>query len=195
MQYLDEVSETSKNIGSVNTIVKRDGKIFGDNTDVYGFLKMKEHSGIDVFKKKVLVLGSGGASVSVVYALKKMNAFPVVISRCGENNYNNLYKHADAEVIVNTTPVGMFPNVGVSPIELDCFDNLSGMLDIIYNPAQTELLRQAALRNIPCENGLYMLVAQAVGSSELFTQKSICDSEIERIYRVILKETSEDGKK
>lgn len=183
---LDEISETAAGIGSVNTIIRRaDGTLFGDNTDAYGFTKMVEHSGISVSGKQSLVLGSGGASVAIVYALKQMGAMPVVISRSGENNYNNLEKHVDAEIIVNTTPVGMYPNVGVSPIELDGFNNLSGVLDIIYNPALTKLLLDATKRDILCGNGLYMLVAQAKRSSELFAGCDIEDSEIDRIYRAL----------
>lgn len=183
LPILDEISETASAVGSVNTIVRRDGRLIGDNTDVFGFMKMVEHSGISVQGRKTLVLGSGGASVAVMYALETMHALPIVISRTGENNYTNLYKHADAEIIVNTTPVGMYPKVGVSPIELDMFENLKGVLDIIYNPTETELLRLAKERNLPCENGLYMLIAQAAGSSELFTGSSFAiDEAIEKIY-------------
>ncbi len=172
--YLDELGETAQKAGSVNTIVRTsDGRLVGDNTDVYGFIRMVEHSKLSVKDKKVLVLGSGGASVAVVCALNELNARPVVISRSGPDNYNNLEKHYDAEVIVNTTPVGMYPKVGASPINLDVFPKLTGVLDIIYNPSRTELLLQAKKRGLTAENGLYMLVAQAKKSAEFFIQRNI----------------------
>ena len=183
IKYLDSLGDTALKAGSVNTVVRRsDGTLYGDNTDVYGFIKMVEHSGISVEGKKVLVLGSGGASVAVVTALKQLNALPVIISRRGEDNYNNLEKHYDAEVIVNTTPVGMYPNVGNSPVEPEQFPHLKGVLDVIYNPSLTELLLKAQRLGIKVENGLYMLVAQAKKSSEIFTGNTINDDVIDRIY-------------
>lgn len=183
IKYLDSLGDTALKAGSVNTVVRRsDGTLYGDNTDVYGFIKMVEHSGISVEGKKVLVLGSGGASVAVVTALKQLKALPVIISRRGEDNYNNLEKHYDAEVIVNTTPVGMYPNVGNSPVEPEQFPHLKGVLDVIYNPSLTELLLKALRLGIKVENGLYMLVAQAKKSSEIFTGNTISDDVIDRIY-------------
>lgn len=186
--YLDELGDYARKVGSVNTIVRRsDGTLFGDNTDVYGFIKMVRHSGIEVAGRKVLVLGSGGASVAVVAALKDMGACPVVISRSGPDNYTNLDRHYDAEIIVNTTPVGMFPNVGVTPIEPEQFPNLKGVLDIIYNPTRTELLQRAEKMGLVTENGLYMLVAQAKKSSEIFRNCVIPDEIIEEIYQKLKK--------
>lgn len=182
--YLDSLSDTAKKTGSVNTIIRDlDGKLYGDNTDVYGFCELLRHSGISVSNKKTLILGSGGASASIYAALEKLNAAPVVISRTGENNYNNLERHYDAEIIVNATPVGMYPNAGVSPLDLSVFPHCVGVLDAIYNPARTALLMQAEELGIPFENGLYMLVAQAKRSSELFTGIAIPDAATERIYR------------
>lgn len=158
--FLDEVSELAQEIGAVNTIVRRaDGTLYGDNTDAYGFTEMVRYSGIEVAGKKVLVLGNGGASKAVQASLRRLNANFVIISRSGENNYENLDRHADADVIVNTTPVGMFPKTGESPVDLDRFENLSGVLDIVYNPSRTEILLQAEAAGIPSLNGLYMLVA------------------------------------
>ena len=143
-------------------------------------------SGIDVRGKKALVLGSGGASVTVVAVLKRLGAGSVtVISRSGEDNYDNIQKHADAKIIVNTTPVGMFPNNGQSAVDLGTFPACEGVLDVVYNPARTALLLQAEQRGIPHAGGLYMLVAQAKRSSEIFTGSSIPDSEIERIEKVL----------
>lgn len=184
--YLDELSPAARKIGSVNTIVRRaDGSLFGHNSDYFGFVSLVKHSGIAVEGKKVLVLGSGGTSNMVVTALKDLGAVPVVISRSGENNYENLHLHADASVIVNATPVGMYPNTGVSPIDLKRFPRLEGVLDVIYNPAKTKLLLDAEGLGIPHENGLWMLVAQAKEASEYFTGKKLSDAVIERIHRVL----------
>lgn len=184
--YLDELSPAARKIGSVNTIVRRaDGSLFGHNSDYFGFVSLVHHSGITVNGKKVLVLGSGGTSNMVVTALKDLGAVPVVISRSGENNYENLHLHADASVIVNATPVGMYPNTGVSPIDLKRFPRLEGVLDVIYNPAKTKLLLDAEGLGIPHENGLWMLVAQAKEASEYFTGQKLSDNEIERIHHVL----------
>ena len=184
--HLDELSPAAHKIGSVNTIVRRaDGSLFGHNSDYFGFVSLVHHSGITVNGKKVLVLGSGGTSKMVVTALKDLGAEPIVISRSGENNYENLHLHADASVIVNATPVGMYPNTGVSPIDLNRFPKLEGVLDVIYNPAKTKLLLDAEALGIPHENGLWMLVAQAKEASEYFTGQKLSDSVIERIHRVL----------
>ena len=171
----------------MNTIVRRpDGSLYGDNTDAYGFESLVKKSGIDVRGKKALVLGSGGASVTVVAVLKMLGAESVtVISRGGEDNYDNLAKHADARIIANTTPVGMYPNNGQAAVDLAQFPQCEGVLDVVYNPARTALLLQAEKLGIPCAGGLYMLVAQAKRSSELFTGRSIPDSEIGRIEKLL----------
>lgn len=186
LPYLDELSPAAQKIGSVNTIVRRaDGSLFGHNSDYFGFVSLVKHSGIAVDGKKVLVLGSGGTSNMVVTALKDLGAAPVVISRSGENNYGNLHLHSDASVIVNATPVGMYPNTGVSPIDLSRFPKLDGVLDVIYNPAKTQLLLDAESLGIPHENGLWMLVAQAKEASEYFTGKKLPDSCIEKIHGIL----------
>ena len=184
--YLDELSPTAQKMGSVNTVVRRaDGTLFGHNTDYFGFTSLVKHSGIPVEGKKVLVLGSGGTSNMAVTALKGLGAQPIVISRSGENNYGNLHLHADASVIVNATPVGMYPNTGVSPIDLKQFSHLEGVLDVVYTPARTQLLLDAEALGIPCENGLWMLVAQAKEASEYFTGTSLPDTCIEKIHRIL----------
>lgn len=181
--FLDEVSDTVKRTGSANTLVRRrDGAIYGDNTDVYGFTQLVYYSGIDVKGKKTLILGSGGACASVLASLEDLGAKPLIISRSGENNYENLYLHYDAEIIVNTTPLGMYPNNGVSPVDLSKFPKCCGVFDLIYNPSKTALLLQAEKLGIPSENGLFMLVAQAKRSSEQFVSEGIPDSETTRIY-------------
>lgn len=187
MPYCAELSPTAAQIGSVNTIVRRsDGSLYGDNTDAFGFENLIVHNGIGVKGKKALVLGTGGASVTAQAVLKNLGASEVVvISRKGEDNYENIAKHADAEIIANTTPVGMYPNNGKAAVDLTQFPELSGVLDVVYNPARTALLLQAEKLCIPCAGGLYMLVSQAKRSCELFTGNSIPDSEIDRIERVL----------
>lgn len=187
MPYCAELSPTAAQIGSVNTIVRRsDGSLYGDNTDAFGFENLIVHNGIEVKGKKALVLGTGGASVTAQAVLKNLGASEVVvISRKGEDNYENIAKHADAEIIANTTPVGMYPNNGKAAVDLTQFPKLSGVLDVVYNPARTALLLQAEKLCIPCAGGLYMLVSQAKRSRELFTGKSIPDSEIDRIECVL----------
>lgn len=181
MPFLSEITEEAQKIGSVNTITRTEKGLKGDNTDYFGFSYMLKKSGIEVKNKKCLVLGSGGASVTVCAVLKDMGAEVIVISRSGENNYENLDRHKDARVIVNTTPVGMYPNTGVSPVDLTVFPALEGVLDLIYNPARTQLLLDAQKLNIPCINGLAMLTAQAKKACELFLNTQIADSEIDRI--------------
>lgn len=187
MPYCAELSPTAAQIGSVNTIVRRsDGSLYGDNTDAFGFENLIVHNGIEVKGKKALVLGTGGASVTAQAVLKNLGASEVVvISRRGEDNYENIAKHADAEIIANTTPVGMYPNNGKAAVDLAQFPKLSGVLDVVYNPARTALLLQAEKLGIPCAGGLYMLVSQAKRSCELFTGRRIPDSEIDRIERVL----------
>ena len=188
MPYCTELTDCAKKMGAVNTIVRRpDGSLIGHNTDYFGLHYTFNRMGLSLYGKKVLVLGSGGASVATVLVLKELGANVVVISRTGENNYSNLNLHQDAAAIVNTTPVGMYPNAGVSPVDLDMFPNLEGVLDIIYNPAKTKLLLDAAERNIPCENGLWMLVAQAKEAAEWFIGKKIRDDVIPEIYENMCK--------
>ncbi len=182
--YCDTLSPVARQLGAVNTIVRRqDGMLIGHNSDLFGFSSLISYSGINVSGKKVLVLGSGGASNTTVFALKEMGANVVVISRSGENHYNNLERHADASVIVNTTPVGMYPHVGISPVSLEYFPKLEGVLDLIYNPGKTQLLLDAESLGIPCFNGLWMLVAQAVESAQWFTSEPISESLIPVIHR------------
>jgi len=183
--YLDVLSPLAQELGAVNTIVRREGKLIGHNTDYFGFETMLKASGLAVNGKKVLVLGSGGASNTAVAVLKRHKANVIVISRSGENNYGNLQLHEDAAVIVNTTPVGMYPNTGVAPVDLDCFPRLEGVLDVIYNPARTQLLLDAESRGIVAMNGLKMLVAQAKEAAEWFTGKKVSDERIDQVHRIL----------
>lgn len=181
--FCDELTEAAGSIGSVNTIIKRpDGTLLGHNTDYDGFLWLLKNAGADVKGKKAVVLGSGGASVTVQAALRDLGAAQVVVvSRGGEDNYENISRHGDAKILVNATPVGMYPRTGVSPVDLDVFPGLEAVFDVVYNPAKTQLLLEAEKRGIPCANGLGMLVAQAKAAAERFTGNSIAD---EKVYSI-----------
>ena len=169
MPFLDRISPEARRIGSVNTVVREaDGSTSGYNTDYFGF--SVELGDVSHLKgKKALVLGSGGASKTVRAVLGDAGLNPVVtISRKGPDNYQNLSRHSDAALIVNTTPVGMYPAVEASPIDLRQFPACQLALDLIYNPAWTEFLLQARELGIPCRGGLIMLAAQARKAAELF---------------------------
>lgn len=185
LPYLSGISDNAKRIGAVNTIiVKEDGGLYGDNTDYDGFLCLVQKSGFQVKGKKTLVLGTGGASLPISAVLSDLGAREVVfISRSGENNYQNLSRHADADLIVNTTPVGMYPNNLKAPLSLSEFPNLSGVLDIVYNPQKTKLILDAERLGIPAYSGLLMLVAQGKRAAELFLGHDIPDSETDRIFK------------
>ncbi len=177
--YMSALSDSAKKIGSVNTVIRlSDGSLYGDNTDYYGFSFLLDNAGFDVENKKVIVLGSGGASKTVVCVCRDRKAKSVtVISRTGEtDNYRNICKHKDADYIINTTPVGMYPDNGETPIDLEIFTNCKGVADLIYNPSKTKLLLDAQRFSIPAANGLSMLCAQGVKASEKFTgKKTDCD--------------------
>ncbi|MCL1844671.1 MAG: hypothetical protein FWF77_02080 [Defluviitaleaceae bacterium] len=251
MRFCDELSPAAKEIGSVNTILKRgDGTLFGDNTDAAGFAKMIEilNDGADPTApptcaaherttlplnkkarqarighrghvsaaarsleagssfpahkkarqarsghrgrmseaahalaagsnfpayKKVIILGSGGSSLSVAYVMKELGAREIIVVPIEDNRAEFLRGHGDAEILVNCTPVGMYPNVGASPVSLDFFPELRGVLDLVYNPARTWLMMDAAERGIPTVGGLVMLVGQAAVSSQIFTGREV----------------------
>ena len=184
--FLDELTPVAERLGAVNTIARRpDGRLLGHNTDYFGFQSMAERSGVSFSGKQVLILGTGGAAVMAKAVVEEKGGCPILISRTGDDNYETLDKHADASVIVNATPVGMYPNNGVSPVDLSLFPKLEGVLDLIYNPARTRLLLDAQKLGIPTENGLWMLVAQAKEAAEYFTGCSVPDSKIGEIHRIL----------
>lgn len=183
MPFLHSLSDEAKRIGAVNTVVRLpDGSLRGDNTDYFGFSYLLSRFGASVEGKKVLVLGSGGASATAVTVLRDRGARPVVISRTGEDHYENLDRHSDAAAIVNTTPVGMYPDNLRSPLSLLHFPSLEFVVDMIYNPEKTALLLSAEAQGIAYANGLLMLVAQAARAVTLFTGKEISDAEIDAAY-------------
>ncbi len=181
--YCSRLTAQAEALGSVNTIVRQsDGSLLGHNTDYFGFSSLLNNSGISVSGKKVLILGSGGASVTCEAVLRNEGADVIVISRSGVYNYSNLHLHKDATLIVNATPVGMYPSNGESPIDLSLFPSLVGVIDLIYNPTHTKLLMDAENLGLKAINGLWMLVAQAKESAEWFTGNKIDDALIPRIY-------------
>ena len=182
LPYCAELSETAIAMGCVNTLLRRpDGTLYGDNTDAAGFSWLLERNGGICAGEKALVLGSGGASGTAQVVLRRFGAEVVEISRKGENNYVNLERHADAVLLVNATPVGMYPDNGASPLDLSRLPNLRCVLDLIYNPARTKLLLDAEQRGLRYENGLSMLVAQAKAAAEQFMDNAIPDSRCEEI--------------
>ena len=191
MAYCRELSPAAKRIGSVNTIVRRpDGSLYGDNTDYDGFRYLLQSAGAQVRGKKVLVLGSGGASLTVRAVLADLRAGDVVtISRRGPDNYGNLDRHRDAEYIVNATPVGMYPNTGISPVDLDQFPRCKGVFDLIYNPAKTQFLLDGERRGMLWANGLGMLVAQARAAAERFLDAPIPEARVAEITAGMEKKT------
>ena len=191
MRYCDEIAAEARRIGAVNTLVKRGTRIIGYNTDYFGFRKMVEESGAVIQGEKCVVLGSGGASKTVVTVLEDMGASQViVVSRGGKHgcDYSRLKEHYDAAVLVNTTPVGMYPDTGKAAVFPGNFTGLKHVFDVIYNPLRTNLLCQAKRSSMEITDGLKMLVAQAKASNELFFSRPVEEGAIDRIEKIIRKE-------
>lgn len=187
--YLDDLSPIARRLGAVNTILRRpDGSLWGHNTDYAGFQTMASKSGLSFSGKKCLVLGSGGASATAVAVLEALGAEVLVISRQGENTYDNLPRHRDAQILVNTTPVGMYPHCGKSPVALEQFPCLEGVLDVIYNPLRTQLLLDAEKLGLRTMNGLWMLLAQAAESAQCFTGMPVSSEKAAQTYEIIRKQ-------
>lgn len=181
--FLDELTPQAQKIGAVNTIIRRDGKRIGDNTDYYGFLQMLTRANAQVKGEKAVILGSGGASKTVHAVLSDLGAAQVVtVSRSGRDHYENIARHYDAGLLVNATPVGMFPENYAAALDLSGFTRCACVLDLIYNPAKTRLLLQAQAMGMRTQNGLWMLVAQAKRAAELFMQRRLADEKIGQIY-------------
>jgi len=191
MPLCDRLSPEAQAIGSVNTIVRgEDGLLTGYNTDAAGLEYTIRRAGISLDGKKVLIFGSGGASLAARYVAGKLNASQiVVISRSGEDNYSNLDRHADADVLINTTPVGMFPKEEGMAADPALFPQCSGVIDLVYNPRRTDLLLRAEELGIPCAGGLPMLVHQAKAAEEHFFGKAIEDCRTEEILADIASQT------
>lgn len=189
--YLDEIDEAARKIGAVNTVVNRNGKLYGYNTDFGGLKMLIEKQGFDYKNKKVLILGTGGTSKTANAVAKSQGACEVFhVSRKGELNYTNAHLlHPDASFIINTTPCGMYPDNYSAPIELSAFKNLSGVTDVIYNPVNTTLSLEAKRLNINADCGLYMLVCQAVLAFEKFKEKELDSKRIaQEVFKRLLKD-------
>lgn len=191
--FLDEISDEAKKIGAVNTIVKKEGKLFGFNTDFFGMRALIKSAGLDLENKTVLILGTGGTSKTAVEVSKSLGATEIVkVSRKKSSDtvtYDEAYKKfSGADVIINTTPVGMFPNADKTPVDVKKFKNLQGVIDAVYNPLRTNFVLDAESIGAKGRGGLYMLVAQAVYASALFLDKTADESVIDKTYARILKE-------
>lgn len=190
LKYLDELSPEAKAIGAVNTVINKGGRLFGYNTDFFGLCALIEHAGISLEHRNVLILGTGGTSKTAAAVCARFGAGSVLkVSRSpqgGKISYAEAEKKADAEIIINTTPSGMFPNNGKIPIDISPLPRLCGVIDAVYNPLQTGLVLKAKERGIPAEGGLYMLAAQAARAEELFSEKSITAAEIDRAYKALM---------
>ena len=184
MPLCDEIDPRAAAIGAVNTVVNRGGRLTGYNTDIDGFLHLARRAEVDMVGKKVVILGSGGTSRTARAAAAELGARETVtISRRGADNYQNLSRHADAQVLINTTPVGMYPRCGQAAVSLDSFPALEGVLDVVYNPLRTALILAAEERGLPCSGGLPMLVAQAWRAAELFTGAPIPEGRVEEVLQ------------
>lgn len=192
---LDWVDPAAFKIGAVNTVVNRDGKLFGYNTDFLGMKLLIKKTGIDMEGKKVLILGTGGTSLTATAVAESLNAGEILhVSRTGKDGaitYDEAYaNHSDADCIINTTPCGMFPNFRNMPIDISRLSKVTGVIDAIYNPVCTELVLDAKDRGIKAAGGLYMLVAQAVCAAEFFFDRKYPDSLLEEIYADMEKKKS-----
>ncbi len=187
LPYLDFISPQAEKIGAVNTVVNSNGKLYGYNTDFLGMRALIKRAGIEIASKKVLILGSGGTSKTAQAVAADLNAREVlVVSRSGKGgiSYEAAYAdHADAEIIINTTPCGMYPHIHAAPIDLNRFPRVEGVVDAIYNPLRTDLILQAQEKGITAVGGLYMLVAQAAFAVEYFLETQISAETVEAVFQ------------
>ena len=191
--YLDSVSDTARKIGAVNTIVNENGFLKGYNTDFEGMIALINKNHIQLKNKKVLILGSGGTSKTAFAVAESLGCSAVFrVSREGKENcitYSNAVSlHRDAEIIINTTPVGMYPNINAAPIDISVFPKVEAVIDAIYNPLRSKLVCDATERGITAVGGLYMLVAQAAIAAEKFTGVSVPTSKIDSVYKELVRE-------
>ena len=185
----DELSPQAKAIGSVNTVVlRKDGTLFGDNTDYYGFLNMAEKAGVDFKDKKVLVFGNGATSATICAAVKDKGGNITVISRNGKTTYADLPHHKDAQILINATPIGTYPETENQITSIDQFEQAEAVLDVVYTPLKSRFVQQGLERGLKASGGLPMLVGQAKKAAELFSGKEISKEDEERVYHKILRQ-------
>lgn len=185
--YLDSVSPVAERIGAVNTIVNKNGSLYGYNTDYYGMKALIERLGIDLNNRKVLILGTGGTSRTARVVAADLGASEILVVSRRKTEHCITYEeatgiHTDARVIINTTPSGMYPNCEDKPIDISCFPQLEGVVDAVYNPLRTNLVLDARERGLRAEGGLYMLVMQAVVAVEHFLDTSIPKETADRVF-------------
>ena len=190
MPFLDEISKEARDIGAVNVIVRRESRLYGYNTDYFGFDYMVSRSGVDLFGKKAIVFGRGGASATICALLRDKGVRELVTFGSADNTPENIAKHTDAQIIVNATPVGMYPNNCASPTDLSLFPDCEAVFDLIYNPARTALMIDAEKRGIVTVGGLSMLVAQAARAFEHFTGDDYEEGIIEQVVSKITAEAA-----
>lgn len=191
--YLDDLSDTARAIGAVNTIVNRSGRLYGDNTDLAGMIALIRRLGLELHGKKVLILGTGGTSKTARAAAQQLGAAEIYrLSRSGREDavtYEGARRlHGDAAVLINTTPCGMYPAVEDCPLDPADFPRLEGVVDAVYNPLRTNLVLAARERGIPAQGGLYMLAAQAVYAGALFRGCQAAQADIDLAYRTVLRQ-------
>ena len=191
LPYCDEISPTVALVGSANTLVNVNGRIQAHNTDLPGFLTMLQAARISLTGKKAVILGSGGTSLTAQAACRREGVREcIVVSRSGPVDYDALYRrHTDADILINATPVGMYPNTMVSPVDLAVFPHLQGVADVIYNPARTALILDAEERGIPHTDALIMLAAQAWHAAKLFLHADVPAEKLFQAYAAVKKET------
>lgn len=165
----DFLSPEAEKIGAVNTIKNIDGKLYGYNTDYFGLKKTLENLNCNIEEKKILILGNGATTKTTKVVLKDLGVENIVVaSRTGEYSFNDYHYFGDSNIIINCTPVGMYPNNLESLVQINKFSNLEYVVDLIYNPIKSKLLLDSMENNVKCYNGLDMLVNQAIKSSEIF---------------------------
>ena len=190
--YLDFIDENAREIGAVNTIVNRGGKLYGYNTDFIGLKRLILSQNLSLDEKKVLILGTGGTSHTARTVAKSLNAKEILIVSRSKTENTITYEeaaanHNDAQIILNTTPCGMFPNIDAAPINLEKFEKMEGVIDVIYNPLRSKLVTEAQKKGITAQGGLYMLVQQAIAASEYFFDREIDKNKADKIYENLLK--------
>ena len=190
LPHLDEISDAAKMIGAVNTVKNVGGRLIGDNTDFYGMREMILRAGIEIKSKKALILGTGGTSKTAKAVLTDLGASEIIVVSRKESDKTVTYEtavthHSDAEIIVNTTPLGMYPNTDACPIDLYSFPNLTGVIDAIYNPLRTNLILEAQKLGIPAVGGLMMLILQAARASEIFLGEKLDNGKVEQVVKNI----------
>lgn len=191
--YLKNIDDKAREIGAVNTVVNKDGELYGYNTDFQGLKALILKTGIEIKGKKVLILGSGGTSKTALAVVSELGALGIIrVSRTAHDEFISYHKaendYNDAEVIINTTPCGMYPNIDEMPIDITRFENLEAVCDVIYNPLRSKLVIEATKHGVKAVGGLYMLVYQAAAAGEKFTDTTVSEEKIDEVFGELLKD-------